>query len=228
MRAEPGATEMSATENSTNVHAAQRQWHLRGLGTAHARLVHSRRVQVLSDHFAEMIPQDNSVLDVGCGDGLIDWLVLKRRPDLRIHGVDVLVRPDTRIPVAPFDGSRLPFENSSWDTVVFCDVLHHTPDPAAMLAEGARVARRHIVIKDHSVEGFLARPTLRFMDFVGNAPHGVVLPYNYLAPAQWQNAFRSCGMTMIAERRNLRLYPKYADLIFGRRLHFIGVYKIAR
>ena len=219
---------MSATENSTNVHAAQRQWHLRRLGTAHARLVHSRRVQVLSDHFAEMIPQDNSVLDVGCGDGLIDWLVLKRRPDLRIQGVDVLVRPDTRIPVAPFDGSRLPFENSSWDTVVFCDVLHHTPDPAAMLAEGARVARRHIVIKDHSVEGFLARPTLRFMDFVGNAPHGVVLPYNYLAPAQWQNAFRSCGMTMIAKRRNLRLYPKYADFIFGRRLHFIGVYKIAR
>jgi SAM-dependent methyltransferase len=228
MRAEPGATEMSATENSTNAHAAEQQWHLRRLGTAHAKLVHSRRVQVLSDHFADMIPADHSVLDVGCGDGLIDWLVLKRRPDLRIHGVDVLVRPDTHIPVATFDGSRLPFEDSSWDTVVFCDVLHHTSDPAAMLAEACRVARRHIVIKDHSVEGFLARLTLRFMDFVGNAPHGVVLPYNYLTPVQWKNAFQSCGVKTIAERRDLRLYPKYADRIFGRRLHFIGVYEIAR
>jgi hypothetical protein len=142
--------------------------------------------------------------------------------------VDVLVRPDTHIPVAPFDGRRLPFGDSSRDTIVFCDVLHHTPDPTAMLAEGARVARRHVVIKDHSVEGLLARPTLRFMDFVGNAPHGVVLPYNYLTPHQWQDAFRSCGLTKIAERRDLRLYPKLADLVFGRRLHFIGVYEIAR
>jgi SAM-dependent methyltransferase len=219
--------EMSTTKKLFNPETAP-QWHLRGLGSAHAKFVHSRRVQILAEQFAELIPEENSVLDVGCGDGLIDALVLARRPNLRIHGVDVLVRPDAHIPVAPFDGQRLPFGDSSWDTVVFCDVLHHTADPRAMLAEGARVARRHLVIKDHSVEGFLARPTLRFMDFVGNAPHGVVLPYNYLTPHQWQAAFLSCGLTKIVERRDLKLYPKMADMVFGRRLHFIGVYEIAR
>jgi SAM-dependent methyltransferase len=219
---------MSTTRKLVSLDRERQHWHLRPLGAAHARLVHSRRVQVLARQFAELIPEENSVLDVGCGDGLIDSLVLARRPDLRIHGVDVLVRPDTHIPVAPFDGQRIPFADASWDSVVFCDVLHHTPDPAAMLAEGVRVARRNIVIKDHSVEGFLARPTLRFMDFVGNAPHGVVLPYNYLTPRQWQAAFLSCGLTMIAERRDLKLYPKMADRVFGRRLHFIGVYEISR
>jgi SAM-dependent methyltransferase len=223
-----GAFEMSTTGHGAISQAAPQQWHLRRLATAHAKLVHSRRVQALVRHFAELIAADHSVLDVGCGDGLIDSLVLAQRPDLRIHGVDVLVRERTHIPVAPFDGVRLPFADASWDTVIFCDVLHHTPDPPAMLAEGARVARRHIVIKDHSVEGLLARPTLRFMDFVGNAPYGVVLPYNYLTPAEWRDALQACGLTTVAERRDLQLYPKVADLIFGRRLHFVGVYEIAR
>lgn len=48
------------------------------------------------------------------------------------------------------------------------------------LKEAARVARHCIVIKDHTVTGVLARPTLRLMDLVGNAPHDVVLTYNYL------------------------------------------------
>jgi SAM-dependent methyltransferase len=75
-------------------------------------------------------------------------------------------------PVAPFDGRRLPFTDRSWDTVLFCDILHHTERPVELLREAVRVARHSILIKDHSVEGWLARP-LRFMDVVGNFPHGL-------------------------------------------------------
>ena len=42
------------------------------------------------------------------------------------------------------------------------------------------MAKHGLVIKDHTVTGLLARPTLRLMDVVGNAPHGVALTYNYL------------------------------------------------
>ncbi len=52
------------------------------------------------------------------------------------------------------------------------------PAPARLLAEAKRVSRGGIVIKDHFREGVLADATLRFMDWVGNAQHGVVLPYN--------------------------------------------------
>jgi SAM-dependent methyltransferase len=201
-------------------------WAHESIGSAHGRLVHSRRVQVLAGHFAELIPASHTVLDVGCGDGLIDRLILERRPDLQLEGVDVLVRPGARIPVTPFDGRRLPFEDRSWDTVLFCDVLHHTDDPAGMLREAARVARRSILIKDHTVAGFLARPTLRFMDFIGNAPHGVVLPYNYLTRTEWVHIFGSCRLDVKELRTRLGLYPGWADPIFGRSLHFVAALNV--
>jgi SAM-dependent methyltransferase len=150
-----------------------------------------------------------------------------RRPDLQISGVDVQVRAGARVPVTPFDGQRLPFADRSWDTVMFCDVLHHTDDPIVLLREAARVARHGVVIKDHTVEGFLARPTLRLMDVAGNAPHGVRLTYNYLTAREWANALRECGLREGVVRRDLGLYPAWADWVFGRSLHFIAAYQLA-
>ena len=144
---------------------------------------------------------------------MVDALVMKRRCDLSIRGVDVLVRRSAQIHVTHFDGLHLPFPDQSFDSVLFCDVLHHTESPVAMLQEAVRVARTCVLIKDHVVQGWLARPTLRFMDFVGNAPHGVVLPYNYLTSAQWDDAFRECRLTPRTIDRRLKLYPG-----LGRRL----------
>lgn len=200
---------------------------LRSVGKLHGRLVHLRRVEVLASHFAELLPAGHRVLDVGCGDGLIAAEILKRRPDLTIAGVDVLLRADSHIPVTPFDGSRLPFADRSWDTLMLCDVLHHTPRPAAMLREAARVARHHLAIKDHIVRGALARPTLRLMDFVGNAPHGVTLPYNYLTQPEWDDVLGQCELRPLHVRHRLGLYPAWADVVFGRGLHFVGLFEIA-
>ena len=77
------------------------------VGTLHGRLVHARRVRALAGHFSDLLPTSHRVLDVGCGDGLIDRLVLERRPDLTIRGIDPLVRTGTHIPVAAFDGKTL-------------------------------------------------------------------------------------------------------------------------
>ena len=38
--------------------------------------------------------------------------------------------------------------------------------------------------------GFLAGPTLRFMDWIGNARHGVALPYNYWSAQEWTLALQ--------------------------------------
>lgn len=192
------------------------------IDTVHDRYVHSRRVDVLRKHMVDLLPQTARVLDVGCGDGLLSRLIMDSRPDLEIDGIDVLVRKEAHIRVQPFDGRIIPAEDKSYDVVMFVDVLHHTDDPAILLREAVRVARSAIVIKDHTVKGPLAGPTLRFMDYIGNAHHGVVLPYNYWPETKWKSAFHEIGLKIDVWRRDLGLYPIPADWIFGRSLHFVA------
>ena len=189
---------------------------------AHAPIF-DRRITVLSKHLAELIPRDASVLDVGAGDGRLAARLLELRPDLNIRGVDVLVRGTTRVPILEFDGQTLPFPDRSIDVVMMVDVLHHASLQMALLRETVRVAAKVVVIKDHLVQGLLALPTLRFMDWVGNARHGVALPYSYWTPTEWSEAFRTAGLTPIVERERLGLYPWPVSLLFDRGLHFIRV-----
>jgi SAM-dependent methyltransferase len=193
------------------------------LDVAHQRAVYGRRIRVLARHLQEMLPRDATVLDVGSGDGLLARRILDARPDLRIRGVDVLLRPESHIPVQRFDGVRLPFGDGEFDVVMMVDVLHHATDQAALLRETARVAKRAVVIKDHVVRGLLARPTLSFMDWVGNARHGVALPYSYWREEQWQRSFAQLRLRTTARRDSLGLYPWPASLVFGRGLHFLAL-----
>lgn len=181
----------------------------------------------LGMHLASILPS-GSILDVGCGDGSIDALILERRTDISIQGVDVLLRPQSRIPVQKFDGSRLPFDDKSFDSVLFVDVLHHTDDPNVLLKEAARVARKNVVLKDHTMDGPLSRQTLRFMDWVGNAHHGVALPYNYWPEHKWREEFVATRLQAEKWVPRLGLYPWPFSIIFDRKLHFIAVLSVNR
>lgn len=190
------------------------------VGSLHTNLVFGRRTRVLAHHLGQLIPSGSRVLDVGCGDGLIDRMIMDQN-DVSIEGIDTLVRPSTHIPVRAFDGSAIPYADRSVDVVMFVDVLHHTTDPKVLLAEAARVGRS-VLIKDHLREGRLANETLRLMDWVGNAHHHVVLPYNYLSRTEWSEAFRKVGLWAEKMNTNLGLYPAPFSWIFGRSLHFIA------
>jgi SAM-dependent methyltransferase len=159
---------------------------------------------------------------VGCGDGRLSRLLADRRPDLTLQGIEVLLRDQPAIPVVPYDGQRIPFGDASFDVVLLVDVLHHTPDPLAVLREARRVARRALVIKDHLCDGWLAWPTLRFMDQVGNRRFGVSLPYNYLRLEQWHAAFAALGLQIDQWSTDLKLYPWPARAVFERSLHFVA------
>lgn len=184
--------------------------------------VYGRRVRVLADAIGRLLPAQARVLDVGCGDGLISSRVAAARPDITIEGIDVLVRPQTHIPMREFNGHEIPADDKTYDVVMFVDVLHHTNDPHVLLKEAGRVAKSDIVIKDHCRNGWLAGPTLRFMDWVGNAHHGVVLPYNYWSEQQWRAAFADRKWRMAEWIPHLPLYPWWADWAFGRSLHFLA------
>jgi SAM-dependent methyltransferase len=186
----------------------------------HGGYVHNRRVRVLASLLAGLLPHQARVLDVGSGDGLLAYLTMQQRPDVAIKGIDSLVREQTYIPVEDFDGKAIPYENSSFDVVTFMDVLHHLSDPLPLLREAIRVARSELVIKDHTLRGFLAGPTLRWMDRVSNTRHGIELPYNYWTQEQWLRTFADLGLSIRSWNDNLKLYPWPASWLFGRSLHF--------
>lgn len=192
------------------------------LGKVHNKAVHNRRVTKLCEHLGALLPKQAKVLDVGCGDGLLASLIQEARPDVSIQGIDVLIRPKTHIPVTKFDGATFPFPDDSFDAVMFVDVLHHTDDPLSLLREAARTAKNCIVLKDHTDDGLLSNETLRFMDWVGNKPHGVRLPYNYWTLKQWRNAIETLHLKTEAWEKDLNIYPKPADWVFGRSLHFVA------
>jgi hypothetical protein len=79
-----------------------------------------------------------------------------------------------------------------------------------------------VLIKDHVREGFAARLTLRGMDWVGNARHGVRLPYTYLSRAEWDRAFDQSRLVVQRWQSALHLYPAPASWLFDRSLHFIA------
>lgn len=193
------------------------------MGSVHANLVFSRRARVLGDIIRELLPPNSRVLDVGCGDGAISKSWMMNRPDISVQGIDVLVRPATKIPVRAFNGQFIPFEDNSFDVVSFVDVLHHSDNALQLLREARRVSKTSVLIKDHYSENWFDQATLAFMDWVGNAPHGVSLPYNYLSHRRWKQVFRAAALFETAIETNIPLYPFPFDLVFGRKLHFIAL-----
>ena len=106
-----------------------------------------------------------------------------------------------------FDGNTIPWPDRHFDVALIVDVLHHTDDPVRVMAEARRVTKRGIVVKDHFRDGLLADGTLRFMDWFGNAAHGVRLPYNYLSNAEWRKAWTALGSRVDGLVDRLGLYP---------------------
>jgi SAM-dependent methyltransferase len=191
----------------------------------HEKYVKGRRIHVLGNLIMGFLPPGNaSVLDIGSGDGLLARQLMTMSPALSISGIDILVRRDSAIPVSSFDGVTIPHESGSFDYSLLVDVLHHAEKPVALLQEARRVARRGVIIKDHYEQGFLGRRTLMFMDNLGNRRSGVAIPHNYWAPDEWREELDRVGLRAQVLRTRLRLYPAWADWIFGRGLHFAGVF----
>jgi ubiquinone/menaquinone biosynthesis C-methylase UbiE len=189
----------------------------------HAQGVMGRRVKVLANQFANLLPSEKSLagLDVGCGSGEVATLIMEKRSNIVLQGVDVLVRKDALINVTAFDGKQLPFEDNSFDFVMLSDVLHHTDNPASLLKECSRVAKEYVIIKDHYSESRWDKIRLSFMDWVGNRGYGVRLPYNYLSRSQWKQAYSQANLVNDIKNTTLNLYPKPFTWVFDSTLHFV-------
>jgi 2-polyprenyl-3-methyl-5-hydroxy-6-metoxy-1,4-benzoquinol methylase len=97
----------------------------------------------------------SSVLDVGCGEGVLTLEWAERLGDRRIVGID-LEDPKLRAewekrerPNLDFraeEATQLSFSDDEFDLASAIEVLEHVPQPEATLAEMARVARGHLLV----------------------------------------------------------------------------------
>lgn len=189
----------------------------------YSKLVFSRRAEKLTQALDSLIPASASILDVGCGNGVISWKLRQLHPGRDFTGVEVHERESCMIPCRMYDGKTIPFEPNSFDYVMFVDVLHHTTEAEDLLRQARLIARQGIVIKDHYCESRLNYYTLAAMDWVGNAQYGVALPNRYKAAAEWQAIFARLGLRQARTLEDIGLYPGPLDAVFGRKLQFVSL-----
>jgi 2-polyprenyl-3-methyl-5-hydroxy-6-metoxy-1,4-benzoquinol methylase len=107
----------------------------------------------LDELWAEAAPR--SILDVGCGEGVLTAEWAERLGDGRIVGIDLddpklraewerRSRPNLEFRVE--EATSLSFADGEFDMACAIEVLEHVPEPEATLAEMARVASRHLLV----------------------------------------------------------------------------------
>jgi 2-polyprenyl-3-methyl-5-hydroxy-6-metoxy-1,4-benzoquinol methylase len=121
------------------------------------RRLMSRFNRTLRELFLDAAP--DSVLDIGCGEGVLteQWAIGygSHPPPGRIVGVDLedpkletewatRTRPNLQFTAMPVES--LSFADDEFDLVAATEVLEHVGDPEIAVAEMARVARRWLLV----------------------------------------------------------------------------------
>jgi 2-polyprenyl-3-methyl-5-hydroxy-6-metoxy-1,4-benzoquinol methylase len=97
----------------------------------------------------------DSLLDVGCGEGILVHRWAQRLDERRVVGIDLeepsiqagwKEREAPNLEYRVMRAENLPFAESEFDLVSAIEVLEHVPDPEHTLAEMARCGRRHLLV----------------------------------------------------------------------------------
>ncbi len=156
--------------------------------------------ETVADGLFPYLHHEDRVLDVGCNDGKLSSDLMRRNQTLRILGVDIQLNTYAGMPRALYNGSDLPFPDSTFDIVMAVDVLHHIEDMTAGLFEMRRVSRKYLLIKDHVWDG--SRVTwslLCFFDWLTNAPYGIPCAYNFPTLQKWHDYFNLLELQVTGE-----------------------------
>jgi 2-polyprenyl-3-methyl-5-hydroxy-6-metoxy-1,4-benzoquinol methylase len=109
--------------------------------------------RMLDELFSQAAPA--SVLDVGCGEGVLTEQWADRIAPGRIVGIDLddpklaaewAGRQRPNLTFAPMEVERLAFGGGEFELVAATEVLEHVSDPERALAEMARVASHHLLV----------------------------------------------------------------------------------
>jgi 2-polyprenyl-3-methyl-5-hydroxy-6-metoxy-1,4-benzoquinol methylase len=96
-----------------------------------------------------------SVLDVGCGEGVLVQRWAERLGEGRVVGIDLeeesiqagwLKHAAPNLEYRVMEAENLPFADSEFELASAIEVLEHVPDPEHTVSEMARCASRHLLV----------------------------------------------------------------------------------
>jgi 2-polyprenyl-3-methyl-5-hydroxy-6-metoxy-1,4-benzoquinol methylase len=96
-----------------------------------------------------------SVLDVGCGEGVLSLTWASRPGVERVVGIDLedpkleaewASRTHAQLEFRAMRAEQLRFADDEFDLAAATEVLEHVPEPERVLSEMARVARRYLLV----------------------------------------------------------------------------------
>jgi ubiquinone/menaquinone biosynthesis C-methylase UbiE len=109
-----------------------------------------RSLQELLDRAAP-----ESILDVGCGEGILTARWAEQLGTRPVVGIDLddpklqaewAARRRDNLDFRVMRAEHLPFEDNQFDLAAAIEVLEHVPEPEHTVAEMARVAGRHLLV----------------------------------------------------------------------------------
>ena len=109
--------------------------------------------RTLDELLARAAPR--SLLDVGCGEGVLVHRWALAMPDRRVVGIDLeeesiqagwAERQAANLEYRTMPADDLPFATGEFELATAIEVLEHVPDPERTLAEMARCAERHLLV----------------------------------------------------------------------------------
>ncbi len=108
-------------------------------------------IDLLRKIFNESKKDIYRILDIGCGDGVLIYLIVKkfRKKDIELFGIDsseiAIEVAKEKIPLAEFKIANLydlPFEENYFDIIISSDVIEHVSEANKMLSEIRRVGKK--------------------------------------------------------------------------------------
>lgn len=113
----------------------------------------------VADFLAVWPNPDGTVLDVGTGTAQIPIELCQQSPSLQVVAIDMAEHMlrlgrdnvhraglDRRIELQRCDAKRMPFPDASFAAVISNSIVHHIPEPRAVLAEMVRIAQPGAVL----------------------------------------------------------------------------------
>lgn len=156
-----------------------------------------------------------SLLDIGCGNGLVSYSVSKRFEKILLLDVVNYLSPEIPFPYLAYqEGLPLPV-TETFDTALLLTVLHHANNPLYLLREAWKATKRRLIViesvfgaDDAGMTGQypLAGKSLEeqmgyavFVDWFCNRVlnDDIPTPYNFTTPSHWLDIFQQEGMPVL-------------------------------